>query len=196
MKFKDYLEGTRRTWNKKENVLDNINHAMLGLIDESGEIAKAYKAGIAYDENVNKMNVAEEIGDMLYFFARIIDELDFEKRKELEDGLDKLATDKPKFDGNPSELDLVLAINTRVSGVYAALCTNEGPMVARALNDLMYNIKIFTDMLETTPQKLMEANLAKLKERYPEDFSNEKAVNRDLESEAKTVEKNVGHIKQ
>lgn len=189
MKYSKYVEETRRTWNKKKDVIDNINHAVLGLFDEAGELAKQYKSNLAYGTNLDMTNVKEELGDMMYFLVRLADELQFKNTDSLNDKLQKIITDKPEHEGKPSQIDMVFSINTRVGGVYTGLVTNDGPAIVRSIMDLMFNIKIFTVILDVDLSKIMEANIAKLRKRFPEKFETEDALNRDVESESEAINK-------
>jgi hypothetical protein len=163
MKVNEFLKESRKTWTKSEGVMDNINHAMLGLMEEAGTLAKSYKSKIDPGLEINKDDTVSKVGDILYYLVRLVDELAFEKSDQLIKNLEQISLDKPKFDGEPTELDLVFAVNNRVNGIYAAMVTSEGPLVAKAINDLMFNIKIFTDILGTTPQLIMKAK-AEIKE--------------------------------
>jgi NTP pyrophosphatase (non-canonical NTP hydrolase) len=51
------------------------------------------------------------------------------------------------------------------------------------LGDLMWYIAIASDTLEVSLEDIMEKNIAKLKARYGEKFTEEAALNRDLDKE-------------
>jgi NTP pyrophosphatase (non-canonical NTP hydrolase) len=68
-----YIEWTKPIWNDK-GAEQNFEHYMLGLFSEIGEIASARKKVVAYNKAFDSTNAKEELGDMLYFFARYIDE--------------------------------------------------------------------------------------------------------------------------
>ena len=54
--------------------------------------------------------------------------------------------------------------------------------------DLLWYIAIIIDSCGTTFEQCMEKNIAKLKARYPEKFTEEDALNRDLREERKVLE--------
>lgn len=56
------------------------------------------------------------------------------------------------------------------------------------LGDSNWYERIGAEALETSLLEIMESNVAKLKARFPEKFSEEKAVNRDLDVERKILE--------
>jgi NTP pyrophosphatase (non-canonical NTP hydrolase) len=55
--------------------------------------------------------------------------------------------------------------------------------------DLMWYLSILLDELNVSFSEVMEKNIAKLKKRYPDKFSKEHALNRDLEGEREILEK-------
>lgn len=56
------------------------------------------------------------------------------------------------------------------------------------LGDILWYMAIACDVLETSFDQIMEKNIAKLKARYGDKFSNENAINRDLEKERKILD--------
>lgn len=66
--------------------------------------------------------------------------------------------------------------------------------VKEELGDLCWYISLMIDVLrkegvDTSWEDIMERNIAKLRARYGEKFSSERAINRDLETERKILEK-------
>lgn len=96
--------------------LKRLLHAGIGLSTESGEFLDALKKHIFYGKELDKVNLAEEMGDLFWYMAIVADELGFE----------------------------------------------------------------FEDV--------MTRNITKLKARYGEKFSEEKAENRDLQTERKILD--------
>ena len=56
------------------------------------------------------------------------------------------------------------------------------------LGDLCWYVALALRTLETTFEEIMHTNISKLEIRYPEKFSEHHALNRDLETERKTLE--------
>lgn len=50
-------------------------HAALGLSDEAGEFASAIKAALVYNKGMDKVNLIEELGDLLWFVSLAADTL-------------------------------------------------------------------------------------------------------------------------
>lgn len=61
--------------------------------------------------------------------------------------------------------------------------------LAEEIGDVMWYTAILCDTLEIDLGAVMEKNIAKLKARYPNKFTEEHAINRDLETERKILEK-------
>lgn len=55
--------------------------------------------------------------------------------------------------------------------------------------DILWYVALLCNALEVDMQDVMDTNIAKLKARYGEKFSSERAVNRDLESEREVLSK-------
>lgn len=117
MEIQEYQEKSSRTLSILDsNISDNI-HMSLGLITESAEIADVFKKKLAYNKEIDWINIKEEVGDLMFYIANI--------------------------------------------------CNING-----------WDLR---DILDT--------NIAKLKVRYPDKYTDDKAINRDLLSERKELEK-------
>jgi NTP pyrophosphatase (non-canonical NTP hydrolase) len=103
MNFKEYQEQSARTDG------GNLTAHFLGLCGESGEVVELYKKHIGHGHKLDKLKLAKELGDVLWYISAI----------------------------------------------------------ATGLNLSLEHIAI--------------ANVAKLKARYPDKFSAERSINRDLE---------------
>lgn len=117
MEIQEYQEKSSRTLSILDsNISDNI-HMSLGLTTESAEIADVFKKKLAYNKEIDWVNIKEEVGDLMFYVANI--------------------------------------------------CNING-----------WDLR---DILDT--------NIAKLKVRYPDKYTDDKAINRDLLSERKELEK-------
>ena len=57
-----------------------------------------------------------------------------------------------------------------------------------SINYFIYRLVIIADYLQIDFEEILESNINKLKHRFPDKFSSEKALNRDLEGERKILE--------
>lgn len=56
-------------------VTPRIEHAILGLVTEAGELMTAIKASKLYNRKLDKINLIEEAGDIMWYLAILSDEL-------------------------------------------------------------------------------------------------------------------------
>ena len=61
--------------------------------------------------------------------------------------------------------------------------------VKEEIGDLMWYIANFCRMNGFDLEEILDTNIAKLRARYPEKFTEEKAINRDLDKETQILEK-------
>ena len=107
-----------------------LEHSIIGLVTETGEIADAYKKAKFYGKEIDIVNLCEEMGDLFWYLAVMIDAINKYQRGRY----------------HPSD-------NVRDAGF----------------------------------ESLMRMNIEKLRKRYPEKFSPELALNRDLDAERKAL---------
>ena len=73
-----YIEDCKRTESTVFNVMDGddrLLHAGIGMVTEAGEFIDALKKHIFYGKELDRVNLAEEIGDMFWYIAIACDEL-------------------------------------------------------------------------------------------------------------------------
>lgn len=63
--------------------------------------------------------------------------------------------------------------------------------VGEEIGDAFWYLVNLCRMLELDPEQLMDACINKLRIRYPENFIQEKALNRDFDAERNSLEKNI-----
>ncbi len=101
MEFDDYQEKTEETAVYPEE--DAIEYLALGLNGEAGEVAEKVKKSIRDDKELGD-DLRDEIGDCLWYIARLLDELGYDMSEAAEANIDKLfdrkERDKIKGDGD------------------------------------------------------------------------------------------------
>ena len=99
MNSKQYIKDATRTeatnfsaMNERLNDdgLKRLLHAGIGLSTESGEFLDALKKHIFYGKELDKVNLAEEMGDLFWYMAIVADELGFEFEEVMEKNISKL----------------------------------------------------------------------------------------------------------
>ncbi|MFB6145112.1 MAG: nucleoside triphosphate pyrophosphohydrolase family protein [Candidatus Nanohaloarchaea archaeon] len=87
MEFNHYQDRTEETAIYPED--DAVNYLALGLNGEAGEVAEKIKKSIRDDKELGD-DMKKELGDVLWYLARLADELGFELDDVAENNLDKL----------------------------------------------------------------------------------------------------------
>lgn len=65
-------------------------HAGIGLSTEAGEFLDALKKHIFYGKKLDRVNLAEEVGDLFWYTAIIADELGFDFESVMDKNIKKL----------------------------------------------------------------------------------------------------------
>ena len=176
MTYKEYIE-LAMTTNKQQNFLnqeiknlslnENMLHSILGLVTEENELLFAF-------ENNDNVNIVEELGDIMWYVAlwskttgfipEIKEKYDpadgFFKVYELLDMAKRTLYYKAPFDMEQANRYVEHIFNT--------------------INDLCSKLKIDFE-------NILDININKLKQRYPNGFDEEKAVKRNTKKEVKVM---------
>ena len=103
MKFNEYQDESRKTWIFDHN--NDFIRSVLGLVGESGEIAEKVKKLLRGDGKLERADIAKELGDVIYYVARIADyyQLKLEKIAILNIVKLKSRQDRGKIKGSGDE---------------------------------------------------------------------------------------------
>ena len=71
MNFYEYQDESRKTWIFDHN--NDFIRSVLGLCGESGEIAEKVKKDLRGDYKLKPQEMCKELGDLLYYIARVAD---------------------------------------------------------------------------------------------------------------------------
>lgn len=69
MDLSTYQQLALRTAKELPTPLDELQHSLLGLTSETGELADAVKKHVIYGKDLDKKNVAEELGDIMWYLV-------------------------------------------------------------------------------------------------------------------------------
>jgi len=102
MDFKKYIELASRTRSPLKTQLENNIHMILGMLTEVGELADSFKKNMAYNKEIDWINVKEEVSDILWYIANFIQLNNLDIDEILEKNIKKLETRYPnlRFDEN------------------------------------------------------------------------------------------------
>lgn len=73
-----------------------IEHAIIGISTEAGELLDALKKQKFYGKDLDKVNLKEEGGDILWYLALLFDALGTDFGTEMQRNIDKLKTRFPE----------------------------------------------------------------------------------------------------
>ncbi len=71
MNFREYQEKAMRTDNKDLNPREDYLMGTLGLVGETGEVTDIVKKFLFHGHDMNKAKFGEEIGDCLWYLAKL-----------------------------------------------------------------------------------------------------------------------------
>lgn len=81
-------------FSKSENI--RLLHAGIGMATETGEFLDMLKKHLYYGKTLDKVNLAEELGDLCWYIAIAMDVLDIDFNDVLETNIKKLAARYPE----------------------------------------------------------------------------------------------------
>lgn len=96
MEINKYQEEASRTCASIDGgILDDM-HMILGMQTEVAEIADVYKKHIAYGKELDLVNIKEEIGDAMWYFANLCNFHGWDLRDILDTNINKLKIRYPE----------------------------------------------------------------------------------------------------
>lgn len=81
MKPSEYIQRAKRTetgkyrFKETGGVTPRIEHATMGIVTEAGELMDAMKRAKIYGKTLDRINLVEELGDLMWYIALLTDEL-------------------------------------------------------------------------------------------------------------------------
>lgn len=109
MNIQDYQKLAGRTLPRLSNEQEDIQHMLFGMMTELGELVDSYKKHYAYGKELDMINVIEEMGDIMWYWAGMCTITGINSSYTLESNINKLLVRYPeKFE---KELALVRDIS-------------------------------------------------------------------------------------
>ena len=182
--FNDYQDLAMRTCKDMGNRKLNIAHMVIGLTSELHELYSAI-------DKQDLVNISEEIADKYWYLAGlctlynislvdIISDRDENTGLDLADEISKLNEIIKKdiiYDKYPIQLGKLAGVSQLLKELVANNILNVVNCLASIEAESNINL-----------EKALIANIEKLKVRYPDKYTDEKAINRDLKSEREMLE--------
>ena len=181
MTWDNYQQLAHRTEKPFPLMIQRLQHAQLGVASETGELTGTIKKTLIYGAAFDVRNAKEETGDILWYLAILANALGFR--------LADAAANKPPYDlgkaAEPGEaLLFVQYILNRESGALAGGVHLIAEQIISRDNWLNITATIFGalhylgSMHGYTLTECAIENIVKLKERYPENYSDSDALAR------------------
>ena len=183
MKLSEYVElacVTESVVGDVEGMNGRLLHGLIGMCTESGEVLDALKRNLYYAKELDTVNLLEEVGDLCWYMAIIIDVLDLDFEKHVEDS--KIYNDELE---SRSLLSIAAELNAVCGGNLVTMTTQGQPHLIQPLFFLVDELII---ELDGKWEEICEKNIAKLKARYGEKFDAHKAINRDTDAKREILE--------
>ena len=164
-----------RTRNTLGSTSNDIKHAVTGMITEAGELLDAYKRTFAYGAELDKVNVIEECGDIIWYASFYLDLAG-----------SRIDIDSIKSSSIPSIsiLDIPIDMVSLATYVYN---TPSGHGV-KIVKKLISRVKQVLSEVGSSVPECLDKNIKKLEVRYGSRWSQDNALNRNLDKERTILE--------
>lgn len=202
MKLDDFVVGAVRT----ESVVPNFDfegkmlnsrlvHSALGLATEAGEVLDVLKKTLFYGKHLDVSNLREEISDLMWYVAILCDAMNWDMENLAFRGLVKadlttmlvFKTDQSNFEGRLlfSGKDVFVAAGEFLDAVLSGA---EEESLQMTIIEVLAAMGILLHFLESSFEEEAQRNHDKLKTRYSEKFTSERALSRNIEAEKIAME--------
>jgi len=194
MKWNEYLPLAEKTLSTQFNCSEESNqkllHSCIGSLTEIQEILENYENGILITDSNKQGSVAEESADIFWYLSILFRELNIQiiEKEEHSFILDEFNVNRP--------FDLLLEFikeNLKLLDILKKKIYYNKDMnieVVKKLSiNMFYLLNYYCEKNNTNVSDILDKNINKLKARYGEKFSSERAINRDLETEREILEK-------
>lgn len=206
MKREEYYLKCQRTCPDLGSHQSNILHMMSGVKTEFGELLDIYKKELAYKKEIDKANLTEELADVSWYMFNMVRFLNSDTNTELFNTLEKdfeplkpmiLETFEVPYIDKAPMISIVLAtITTLEQRIFSIPVLNYENEESKLMNEIyssgilssIFIWEEFMKFLGVNPEEAYERNINKLMVRFPDKFTEEAALNRDLGAERLTLE--------
>lgn len=182
MNLNDYQTAALRTAKMFPTMAENMAHAALGVITEVGEFTTEVKRHTIYSKPLDDQmsgHMIEELGDLMWYIALGTHSVGLTLQ-----GAYDMDDDKHPATGNETfaQLSFGLSMVSMVIAGVALACEADEDDVRKDIREIavmfsatMQIIDSIANRLGVTIGELMERNIAKLRLRFPEKYSDDAA---------------------
>ena len=165
----------------------NERHMNLGVITEIGETLDIFKKYLAYQKPIDLVNLGEELADQSWY---IVNKARFQMIP-LEDDFEKVVASVADMMQNQMFTEEGLPKEVRTEATLTIMLANYCNMTGNYFNApivQLATLNVLASWYELDYFQLLTNNIEKLKVRYPEKFTPEAALDRDLDAEREKLE--------
>lgn len=181
MNLEEYIKLAEKTLSTEfhsDSKMERILHASLGLATEIEELL------VNYTEKIDPTNVLEECGDLTWYLSIFYREYGIKNFNSSE----KSPNEIEPYDLIMDMLRNILKIQDIIKKkLYYNKPINEGTLIELILA-IDSSIRDYLKYHNLIIEDVWNKNIAKLRARYGEKFTSERAINRDLETERVILE--------
>lgn len=159
---------------------DNILHYKAGVVTEFSELLDLYKKEFAYGKPIDLVNRDEEWADAMWYLINHVDTENID---------DILFTEDINENTRPI---LELLLDTTFSYIDAYVNSDDSYTTVITIIHWL----VIATTLKVNIKRALEANIEKLRIRYPEKYTDDKAITRDIVEERKSLDENLGPFKE
>ena len=182
MKFTDYYPLALRTAKRFPTLREDFEHAALGLSTETGEVNTEVKRIAVYGKVMTpemRVHILEELGDTMWYvplamFSHAIDKLDAQPAQVFLDMLQQRGA-------NLKGCGLILSALTGAVAMAATLSDEQygtrshRDEIREILTAIVYVVERMANTLGSSGEELRIGNITKLRERFPDAYSDQAA---------------------
>lgn len=198
MKTDLYRQEVTRTIKILPTQYENLLHMAYGISTETGELQDIFKKELAYGKSIDVVNFKEELGDILWYVFNGFNFANFTERElvDIEHQKQRIGDGIPKSIYNTKKLTMHLSV--LVADFYKDL-ENSDIVIEKSeyvnlidikhdICSIYYTVLCICKLENFDVEEIMEMNINKLRIRFPEKFTQEYALNRNLEKERQSLE--------
>jgi NTP pyrophosphatase (non-canonical NTP hydrolase) len=182
MEIHDYIQNCLRTESPADKVLERVKNLSQGEI-------KLFKHKL--DEVIKVLNDLDKWKKYLFYGKVLPKELGVEGKVFTRDYEEPIKLSEKEVKVLHSSMGCATESGELLEAIRKVIVDGnelDTPNLIEEQGDLLWYNSILSDAIGVSFDKSMDVNIAKLKARYPEKFTEDKAINRDLVVERKILE--------
>ncbi len=189
----EYQQLAKRTCPSLGDKVVNGRHMTLGVITEIGEVLDIFKKYLAYKKPMDLVNLGEELADIAWYivnnatFIGVTLETKVNQEAAYDEELRRFLHEDVMLDENMAREHKCETLLLLLASGYTPEPNlhSDFELIEVQIAVLMYVAELY----ELDFFQCLTNNIEKLKVRYPEKFTEEAALNRDLKAERTELEK-------